>query len=78
MLWAVEVELVDFFARHELVDVDRAFALNRDGFELFRFDLEVLTLAHLIAFDDVGGLGNTPADIFDSRREVRRRRSRAG
>jgi hypothetical protein len=32
----VEVDFVDFFARHEPVDLDCALALDRDRFELFR------------------------------------------
>ena len=52
----VEIELVDLLARHELVDLDRALALDRDRFQLFRLELEVLALADLVALDDVGRL----------------------
>jgi hypothetical protein len=42
---AVEIDLVDFLARHELIDLDCAFACDRKGFKLFRRDLEVLAFA---------------------------------
>jgi len=42
---AVEVDLVDLLARHELVDLDCAFALDSNGFKLFRRDLKVLAFA---------------------------------
>jgi hypothetical protein len=45
-----------FLARHELVDVDRALALDRDRFKLFGLDLEIFALADLVALDDVGRL----------------------
>src|SRR5712671_4684791 len=57
---AVEVDLVDLLARHELVDLDCAFALDRNGFKLFRRDLEVLAFADFVTFDDVGALDSSP------------------
>ena len=53
---AIEIKLVDLFFRNELVNLDRALALDRYGLEFFRLDLEVLALADLVALDDVGGL----------------------
>jgi hypothetical protein len=41
---AVEIKLVDSFFRNELVDLDRALALNRDGLKLFRLDFKVSPL----------------------------------
>jgi hypothetical protein len=48
------VEFVDFFFRHELVDVDAPLALDRYGLKLFRIEFDVLALADLVTFDDVG------------------------
>ena len=48
-----EIELVDLLARHELVDLDHALALDRDRFQLLRLDRNVVALALLIALDDV-------------------------
>jgi hypothetical protein len=45
VVWIVEIKLVDFLSRHELVDVDRALALDRDRFQLFRLHLEIFALA---------------------------------
>ena len=56
VIGVVEVEFVYLVLRHELVDVDCALALDRDGFELFGIKLDVLALADLVALDDVGGL----------------------
>src|SRR5262249_35193129 len=50
---AAQIELVDLSLRHELVDLDRALALDRDGLELFGLKLDVLALADLVAFDDL-------------------------
>jgi len=38
---------------HELVDLNRALAFERDCFELFWTDFDVLALADFVAFDDV-------------------------
>jgi hypothetical protein len=43
----VQIKLVDFFLRHELVDLDCTLALNSDGFEFFGLDLDVLPFADL-------------------------------
>src|SRR5262249_46616307 len=51
---AVEIELVDFFLRHEFVDLDRALALDGNRLKLFGLDLDVFALVHFVAFDDVG------------------------
>jgi hypothetical protein len=50
---AVEEDLVDLVAWHELVDLDRALALDRDRFELLGFQLDVPTLGDLVALDDL-------------------------
>src|SRR4051812_19443710 len=60
VVWIVEVEFVDFFARHELVDVDRPLTLNRDRFEFLWVELEILPLADFVPFDDVGALDFVP------------------
>ena len=68
---AVQIELVDFFLGHELVDLDRALALDGGGLELFRLDLDVFAFTDLVALDDVGrihllvGLGVDLA-VFDA------------
>src|SRR6266571_2399919 len=48
---AVEIELVDFFLGHELVDLDRTLALDRNGLKLFGLDFDVLAFADFIALD---------------------------
>src|SRR5215475_13848403 len=53
---AVQIEFVDLFLRHELIDLDRAFAFDRDRLEFLGIDLEVLVLTDLVAFDDVIGV----------------------
>ena len=53
---AVEVDLIDLFPRHELVDLDHPLALDGNRFQLLGGKLEVFALADLIALDDVGGL----------------------
>jgi len=40
----VQVKLVDFFLRYELIDLDCALALNGDGLKLFGLDLFSETL----------------------------------
>jgi hypothetical protein len=68
---AVQIELVDLLLGHELVDLDGALALDRDRFELFGLDLDLLAFADLIALDDVArinlvaGLGVHLA-VFDA------------
>src|SRR5258706_6479324 len=47
------VEFVDFFLRHELVDFDRALALNGDCFEFLRIDLNVRAFADFVPFNDL-------------------------
>jgi hypothetical protein len=42
-----------FLARHELVDVDRALALDRDSFELLGIKLDVVALPYLVSLDDI-------------------------
>ena len=42
------VALVDLLGGHERLDVDRVRALDLDGFQLLRFDLDVLALGDLI------------------------------
>src|SRR5436305_13088283 len=60
---AVEVPLVDLVTRDKAVDLDGMVALDLNGFQLFRFDLDIFALAHfvaaplLVALDDVAGLG---------------------
>ncbi len=39
-----QIELVDLAARHEFFDVDDVLALDGDGFELFRLELDIFAL----------------------------------
>jgi hypothetical protein len=41
------------FSRNELVDFNRALALDSDCFQLFGIKLKILALADLVALDDV-------------------------
>src|SRR5207253_3156803 len=62
VIGAVEVALVDLVARYKTVDVDGVVALDLNRLQFFRLDLDILSLAHLIAaallvaLDDVAGL----------------------
>ena len=56
VIGVVQVDFVDLVLGHELVDVDRALALNRDGFELLGIKLDIVALADLVPFDDVCGI----------------------
>jgi hypothetical protein len=49
----VAIELVDLIPRHELVDLDRVRASDRDGLQLVIGYFDVAALAHLVALDDV-------------------------
>ena len=59
----VEIALVDLVPRHEAVDVDGVVALDLDGVEFLRLDLDIFAFAELIAagllvaLDHVAGLG---------------------
>jgi hypothetical protein len=46
---AVQVEFVDLVLGHELIDIDYALALDRDGFEFLGIKLDVIALADLVA-----------------------------
>src|SRR6266487_6513203 len=52
----VEIEVVDLFPRHELVDLDGARALDRNRLELLGLELDVLAFADFVTLDDVGGI----------------------
>jgi hypothetical protein len=52
----VQVEFVDLFLGHKLVDVYGALALNRDRFELLGIELDIVALADLVPLDDVSGI----------------------
>jgi hypothetical protein len=56
VIGSIEIELIDFLAKHKLVDVDGALTLDRDCFKLLRFDLQIFAFADLVALDDVSGL----------------------
>jgi hypothetical protein len=45
--------LVDLLLGHELIDVDRALALDCDSFKLLGIKLDVVAFANLIALDNV-------------------------
>src|ERR1700730_16444892 len=49
----VQVQFVDLVLGHELVDVDRALALDRDSFELLGIKLNIVALANFIALNDI-------------------------
>src|SRR5713226_8943727 len=61
VMGAVQVEFIYLLLGHKLVNVDGALALDCDGFEFFGIEFDVLALADLVAFDDVGGLDLVPA-----------------
>ena len=48
-----KIQLVDFFSRHELVDLDRSLAFDRHGLQLFGLDGNIVALVLLKGFDDV-------------------------
>jgi hypothetical protein len=48
-----DVEFIDLRFGHKFIDVDRALALDCNGFELLGCELDVLALGDLVAFDDV-------------------------
>jgi hypothetical protein len=48
------VDFVDVGFRDELVDLNSALTLDRDGFQFIRIKLDVFALVDLEAFDDVG------------------------
>jgi hypothetical protein len=48
-----EIEIIDFFFRYELVDVDHADAFNCYRFELFRRQLDVLAFLNFVSLNNV-------------------------
>jgi hypothetical protein len=48
------IEFVDLCLRHELVDLDGAFAFNSHSLEFFARHVDIFAFSELIAFDDVG------------------------
>lgn len=56
----VEVELVDFLFRHELVDIYRAGTFDRRGLKFLERQLDLFALLDFILFDDVGLLDFVP------------------
>ena len=68
---AVQIQFVDFVPWHELIDVDCALALDRDGLQLLGIDLDVLVLADFVPLDDVGRIDFVPGlrvnpTVFDA------------
>ena len=53
-IWVAHIDFVDLGFWDKLVDLDGALALDRDGFQLLRVELDVFALVDLEAFDDVG------------------------
>ena len=49
----VQIEIVDLFSRHELIDVDRMCAFGRGCLELILGYLDVVSFADLVTHDDV-------------------------
>ena len=49
----VQVQFVNLVLGHELVDVDRALALDRDSFEFLGIKFDVIALADLVPLDDI-------------------------
>jgi hypothetical protein len=47
------VELVDFAPRHELVDIDRLGAFERDRFQFLVGDLDILAFGDFVSLDDL-------------------------
>jgi len=55
--WAAwYIEHIDLALGHELVDFNRALALQRDRLEFFRIDFDVFALADLVTLNDVARL----------------------
>src|SRR4051794_10759897 len=65
VIWVVEVKLVDLFARHKFVNLDRAFALDRYGFQLFWLYRQVFAFTNFVALDDVGAFDLVPGFSVD-------------
>ena len=42
VIGTIQVQFVDLFLRHELVDVNRSPALDRDGFQLLGIEFDVI------------------------------------
>src|SRR5262249_16565401 len=53
VVWTVQIEFVDLFFRHELVDFDRALALDGDCLKLLGVELDICAFADLVALDDL-------------------------
>jgi len=53
VVWTVQIEFVDLFLRHELVDFDRALALDSDCLKLLGVEFDICAFADLVAFDDL-------------------------
>ena len=49
------IEVVDFVARHELIDIDGLGAFERDRFHFLVGDLDVFAFGDLVTLDDVLG-----------------------
>jgi hypothetical protein len=49
----VQVQFVYLVLGHELVDVDRPLALDRDSFKLLGIEFDIVALADLVALDDI-------------------------
>jgi len=61
----VEIALVDFGVRHELVDLDRVVALDRDRVELLVLDLDEGALGVFVAAALVGGVHRLARHLVD-------------
>jgi hypothetical protein len=57
----IEIQLIDLGFGNERLDLNDALALECNRVELFGFELDVLALADLVAFDDVVGLDLAPS-----------------
>ena len=61
----VQVDFIDLVLGHELVDVYRALAFDRDGFEFLGIKFDIVALADFVALDDICGIDLVAAFRID-------------
>src|SRR4029079_5244426 len=53
VIWAHVIEFVDLGPRHQLIDLDRLLAFQRDCLELLVADLDVVAFLNLVGLNDI-------------------------